>query len=871
MLNTQIQTSTFKGSKYGSFPVRWKFPGDKTPSRQHLPEITGDARKTITHSLCYYGFPQNIDKKIDKLPSQEELNNLTSLGQHYISFTVYILKQMLAVGAIKPETAWMLFNWDFNNIQNQGVNKNNFEYMRNCFMLKVRSFVQESDLTQGKALVMFEFWARAGSAGLEKYEEYPQFKKELEFNPKEIEDSQLEEEYKKALWLEMRLMEDQVGIKGLNEELSIFEDGYGNDYGEYNPEKNKITATINMFNRRKIIYEPKSIDSTIKAEIGHWMFRFLNIRTPRMGWSIHRVVTELADRSNFHAILNGNLEDRSPQAKVFKTGGYYFTSRHKDSSFNNQEERFPTFPEEHPTKRAPLKDLTEEHVAAEYFDRLIRIKLFSQKGLLHLAPKPSSKAKVAIARKQLYRKIVLYISLLDLEGKIKNFSDLQKAIKKIDPEKIEEYYLNWREKAIKAFEQILRDGEETVEVKKNAAKAIGHLGNSSSLPTLLQGLEYYSQFNWDEDSMRIVKSIIEAIGFIENETAVAAIEKQLNNAEASVRSAAAKTLIKLKNLKKGSSEYKELYAYTLIIGKTSFDNCVKLGEQALSAMEKGLKDNNSYIRALAALTIIKIKKLESETDEYQKLIAYHLIQKREYKEAQKLGRNILPALKEEIKHNPYFINCEGVVPLLKKTIPPEKLSLLDERLNLFSLSNTRAAIAGVMINVRKLKPGTAEYKRLYAYILIDRWEEKKPSTQEVKNLGNDAIYALKSALNDSYAFRVEAAVNLLLEINREEAIQILEDHLLNGCGEKKSIVAKALKKARNTKKGSEEERRLTAFQLIEGLAVDSQRTIKRLQKLGKAAVPALRDTIQNSPGQYSVMRYASILKSIEKTSRYNLF
>ncbi|MFH1347679.1 MAG: hypothetical protein ABIH22_03210, partial [Candidatus Margulisiibacteriota bacterium] len=262
-----------KAVRFNPYPKQWRLPGDKTPSRQHLPAIKGAARRCIAQALTVGGISPAIDSKIDRLPSEGMLQALNPLRQNYLSFTAYSLKQMVAAGTVSAETAWTLFYGEWDKIEE--VEEGNFIGMRKAFVDKARA-----DGNSGVDLQRFEFLARGGEAGLAQYERYQEWAGKLVFDEKSCKDmpEAVKEEYRKALWLEMRLIEGQVGIRGLNNDIGVFmcRNGGGAYYDSYNFEPHRvIEGSIDIYNKGMTEQTGEPIDATIKAEIGHWMFGLL--------------------------------------------------------------------------------------------------------------------------------------------------------------------------------------------------------------------------------------------------------------------------------------------------------------------------------------------------------------------------------------------------------------------------------------------------------------------------------------------------------------------------------------------------------------------------------------------------------------------
>ncbi len=191
------------------YPTNYRLPGEKSPWRMKLPVIEGTARRNIAHALTWHGIPRGIDSLIESLPQESEITALNPLGRKYLSFTVYSLKQMVAAGTVSPETAWTLFNMEWNGIGKEAICHENFDQRRGDFFNNLQLSLNNKNAPVN--LTEFEFWARAGKAGLEQLERYEQWAKNLIFvrkGFKQLGDG-IKAEYRKALWLEMRLAEDR--------------------------------------------------------------------------------------------------------------------------------------------------------------------------------------------------------------------------------------------------------------------------------------------------------------------------------------------------------------------------------------------------------------------------------------------------------------------------------------------------------------------------------------------------------------------------------------------------------------------------------------------------------------------------------------
>ncbi len=574
------------------YPTRWRLPGDKTPSRQHLPSIEGIARRCIAHALTYHEIPPNVDAKIEALPAEEKLEELNPLQQDYLSFTVYSLKQMVAAGTISAETAWALFFGEWDRIDK--VEKGTFAGMRQAFMRNI----EKTDLTRDMDLLQFEFYARAGEAGLAQFERYNKWAEELIFDEETCKNMSdvIKDEYKKALWLEMRTIEEQVGRRDLNEDVDKFY--LKANWGSFNDRE--ISLMINIFNgtigelsdywktfiRRRTGF---CIDTIIKAEIGHWMFPFSQVR--------YKWVSELMDIMNasgltnriddaFRLVYKENIEVEGlpPEARVFLQGGDF---RLRDS--DDSEAKYPRYPE------APSSEFIEDYEkiygAALRVDRLIReriIKAFRQNEI-------NSRDVY-----KTYRKFGLYIALQILEEKQRDWQkskdEIIAKINNFNLKEMEEYCNMRKSKIIKLLEETFNEKGLSFSGRAGAARCLMKYKNPEKDSAEYNRLYVYKLIaasEWDK-----------VVGF--GEIALPALEVILNDRDNHMRGMAAMKLIKIKNLEKDSDEYRRLYAYQLI-SYEEWEEVIKFGAAAVPALETALKDEKPRVSQKAAEVLEKIR------------------------------------------------------------------------------------------------------------------------------------------------------------------------------------------------------------------------------------------------------------------------
>ena len=572
------------------YPTEYKLPGDKSILTK---DKSGDDRQSllgpkacIVHALTFHEIPPKIDQLIEKLPDNEKLEELPNIQKEYLSFTVYSLKQMVAAGTISAETAWSLFYGEWGKIDS--VAEDNFKGMREAFMQGVKTKIGDNDSTKKLSLLEFEFYARAGKAGLAQYERYDTWAKDLIFDKYTCKgmSEATKDEYRKALWLEMRIIEKQIGISKLNEDVRIFELGDG----KYHIQITGITGTIDLFKVSTSSQSGRAIDSTIKAEIGHWMFGVFNFNNL---WP-----QELMDRMNIIgytervnvAFDNTLTENLPPEARAFLQGGFYLASREADYS---------NYPEELPESK---KNSYEKHEVAEYVERLIRKRMIRAVKGKELSSKDVYKT---------YRKMGVYIALLDFERKTKE--EILEKIESFNLKEIDEYYNSYKipwligegkweeviklgEAAIPALEEKLIDEHS----RKEAAEALIKLkGLKEGSPKYK---ELYAYLLIDEGKWEEVIKLGKYASF--------ALVTALYDENQGIRAKAAKALGEIGDIFAIlTKEYKRLYAYQLI-EEGKWEEVIKLGEAAIPALKITVFDESIGEKAAEALK--KIRQMEAE-------------------------------------------------------------------------------------------------------------------------------------------------------------------------------------------------------------------------------------------------------------------
>lgn len=400
------------------YPLRYALPGDKRYSERNLAQLSGP-RAVIAHALTFHGLPAAIDDRIDRLPLDSELQELGPYQKCYISFLAYSLKQMVAAGTVRPEAAWDLFFRQWPEIKESGqttMSDTDIICMREdllCGILENKRqdvtaiLIQEGNISSN-GLAKIEFIARAGKAGLSRFDSFSKWIQDFYFQGSgaSMLPVSVRHEYRKALWLEMRILEAQLGCRIPKYDVAGFElsdDGYFHPKGD-DGENSRIQGSVDVFKKTTGSQNGRPVDSVIKAEIGHWMFEHY---TCRGGW-----VCELMDRMNMtgftervNEAFNTAPSLWTPEQQVWMTGGFYLTSG---------EGGFPEYPGEFLMqkygRRLPVGDhesrvlakYAESHVMAEYAERLIRKKIID--AVTNGAVRPEDAFSI-------YRKAGLYFAV----------------------------------------------------------------------------------------------------------------------------------------------------------------------------------------------------------------------------------------------------------------------------------------------------------------------------------------------------------------------------------------------------------------------------------------------------------------------------
>lgn len=600
---TGFLNDSFEGfEKKDPYSTKYRLPGEKTPSARERKEVTGPVRKAIVQALTFHGISPHLDQFIEKLPPESVLWKLSKIQKSYLSFTVYILKQMVATGTISPKQAWILFYWQLKKIPQ--VNEGNYSYTRKIFWQNLRNIVKKDLPKKNMSLLEFEFYARAGKAGFAHFESFQKWSKDFKFYT-EIETTEEKkkggwtirshsttegpcenlseaemDEYKKTLWLEMRILEDQYGVNGLQKEIDSFQCNQGERSSRYSPIGEEIITRIDLFDIEsehegigdylaiiedayksrdipsllafsmifpfaiplgllisKITLKPagSTIDSGIKAEIGHWIFGGFPIL------SSARWLSELMDRMNISSFTprvnmgfdkNISKENLPPEVRTFREGGFYLQTKGIDSS--DSERNFPTYPAEPPER---IRD--EPHVIAEYFERLIRKKIIEAVKNNEIEREEAFKT---------YRKTGLYVVLLVLEGK--TGKEIDSKLENFNLKEINDYYASRKMKFTQQLGQLLIEGQRGrgfYYTDIQIIRIIERIGDKTAIPILekILSTKEYQEYSYTFESalnayVRIngqaaIPFLEELIRTIENEDIKKMVIKTLKQLEKGVK------------------------------------------------------------------------------------------------------------------------------------------------------------------------------------------------------------------------------------------------------------------------------------------------------------------------------------------------
>lgn len=782
--------------------ITYRLPFDHSPLENRR-DIKHPVLKTIVADLTFYGTPANIHQLINNIiPYASWLDTLPQANKDYISFTVYRIKQMLSANIIRPETAWTLLHWDWSRMSENAISTDDWVTMRLAFMQEVRNTIGDTELTRGLSLSQFDFYARTGEAEKAQgyhYDQYKKFAQSLIFEDRTMLHTHeaIREEYRQALWLEMEWVKKQTGLEQINLYPRVFQLSY--DRAAFNAETLTIIGSIDIFRKAILNQAGYSVDSNFKAEIGHWLFDIFDLS---YNW-----VSELMDRMNLTGYrAQENAQKAAPEMLIFAGGGYFLSSRSRPLP-----SQFEDFPQE------KIKD-TEEHIVAERVDCLIR------QRLVKACQDPASGVNQTTMF-ACYRKIGLYIAVLNLEGKSQE--EILDKIEKLDMQEINDYYVNYKNKALPIFTEKL--GDKSIKVRAFAARAIGQIGSSADIPSLLAQLEKGEDKN-------VVAEIYGALGLLGNESVVPLLTAALAE-------------------KYQKEEIKQRICTAL----------AKIGSpSALPALEAEIeRSKKSYsfgfsaqTRASAAEAIISIKGLETTSKEYQTLHAYTLVALKAWKELEALGEQALDALATAAIcfDDAARILCKTKTPLtlatieaaLDKAISPgfiraignlRETTFIPKLEKLLNEPNglIRSEAAKALIKTKGLNPPDENHENLMAYVYFQdgQW-------QQFKTCGESAVPVLTAALKDNDPVIQGKAIDLTREMQLFVLQSELEKLLTSREFQVRSKAAGALIKIRNLAAGSKDYNQLYAYQLL------GNGRWKEARALKKDALPALHAALSDA-------------------------
>jgi hypothetical protein len=237
----------------------------------------------------------------------------------------------------------------------------------------------------------------------------------------------------------MRIVEDMVGLKGLNEDVGKFIVGDG---AYYHLDNRAIEGWVAATPWRG----KEGVGSTLRAEIMHWLTALIAIP--------HPYIEESQDRTHMPGYTEGVEEafkgrknyQPTPEALTFKHGGYYLVSR--GMRLNDPDACYPVYPAGFPEERISSD---EPHEVAEYIEKRIRESVIAA----------HQQGKITADRvRETYRRTGIYVAILDLEGKSKK--DILAKIDALDLKEIDEYFKLKPGKMIPLYEKLLKSGDHVI-------------------------------------------------------------------------------------------------------------------------------------------------------------------------------------------------------------------------------------------------------------------------------------------------------------------------------------------------------------------------------------------------------------------------
>ena len=450
--------------------------------------IGGVVRRNIVHALTYHELPPEIDARIDKLPDEAQLLELRLIQRDYLSFTVYSLKQMVASGTISAETAWNLFDHEWEKAPL--VVEGNFKLARAHFFKEAG----KSPGNKKSSLLEFEFYARAGKAGLDQSERFQPWATQLDFfEPAadgksrgrfkvELFEEPVKEEYRKAIWLEMRGIEQAVGIRRLNFDVSTF--GYHPYHGSYNYQYNKVVCAIDLYTDQEMQLG-HSIDAYIRAQIGHWMFGAFMLQAvgadPGAARTYMFELMHSMHSSAFTPRIGQALDapdgaEIPPEAKTFREGFHTQFAGLFDFPVIREGDYYPIFPMRYDgmtTKEwmSLMDDGIHSYVEAEKLEVQIRNRVLS--GFKQGRIGPSEVYTV-------YRRMGVYLALAHMAGE--KPEQIAERVNRLDVREMDDYFFSYRARALAVLGPIIKGGPEVslapLEMGLDVAKAIDAIQGS---------------------------------------------------------------------------------------------------------------------------------------------------------------------------------------------------------------------------------------------------------------------------------------------------------------------------------------------------------------------------------------------------------
>jgi hypothetical protein len=489
---------------------------------------------------------------------------------------------MMASAAISAETAQFLFSNQWEQLENVTDN-DSFQGMRLAFNQQVRSIIGEDENTHGLSLLQFEFYARAGVDGLNQFERFQTWSQALVIDNADAQISPtLKDEYRKALWLEMRICEARTGLTGFSNDIKRFSVN-----AEAIHDNGIINCEIDLARNRLI-------DRDIKAEIGHWQYEPIADHL-RCFWDRHWLA-ELVDRQNvsgYSPLLEHSfssalpIEQWTPEARLFAEGRYSI-SGHKDE--------FPLYPAGDEERKQPgdyrpyryslggtYRPSLVVHYMAEQAELRIRGRIMRawQEGLIE--------TKDIL---KIYKDFGFHLySLFTFQSSDDEiFYEIEKAdLTRLDPIK----NLENRMTSSDSF-GIRRPAALTLlRIKKPAVGTAEYNRLLSFTVPAKEAVKFGPGAKEALEKALASKSFSEAIGVLEAikesgvDEFVDLIEKALMNHFPPVRSMAAELLIAFRKLSPNTPEYNQLYAHILfsaIRNSNDEDALIALGEDALPAL-----------------------------------------------------------------------------------------------------------------------------------------------------------------------------------------------------------------------------------------------------------------------------------------------